>query len=364
MTNALEQLVVEVQALRDELAGMRLRLVGKVESELGELGERIVKRITRQVIELSSGPPQTPATGSAMDVGELAHQVADRVAQVVADRAADEVREQVEAILATAVSDDGPRAATATDTTTATAPPTAIGPERPIVANSIYLARALDHLEDVVGKPVTSGDLRRAVGSPHASEWTRVSAALHGHARVEVVGREPRHSYRMLPDGERKAQQEGDELEEKRERGGRPRSVDQLRNEAVAVLLRNPERAYTSAELRAAVHCPEPRWAVVARAVSQRQEVRVGRSDRGSMYQAAQTPTPALPVDPQGPAERARQVAALLEANGGWMRAMEIREALEITSRGKWGETIEALADIDGVKVQGNRFSRRYRWAP
>lgn len=283
--------------------------------------------------------------------------LADRVAAHVTD----ELREQLEAILATAVPDSGelppaprPVALKGVEYVGPVArEPAAIEPaikqpaERAPVADdraALGLDSALAHLEQVSGW-VGTGDLRRAIGSPRAGVWARIGTALRADLRVDHRGNMPCLEYRW-----RKV------TEEPADEAPAPRTIASMRDAALAALVGDPGRDWSSGELRQHIGCPEGRWPLVARAMRSDTRIAVVHSSRGPVYQAATG-------RPDGNAALARRMAELLAASGREMLAGELRVALGLKSETRWRCVLEHLVDHPQVKAAGNRGGRRYRWA-
>lgn len=151
MTGVLEQLLAEVVELRREVAALRPVVVAEGHAD----GSTTIRTL---------GPDLPP-------------EAIERIAQLVAERAADEVREQVEAILATAEPDDGPaprvssvsppllvvapKATPATQTS-----PAKRAPRQDLAS---LVARAIDMLERDPTKAWKASELRPAIQAKKAA---------------------------------------------------------------------------------------------------------------------------------------------------------------------------------------------------
>lgn len=205
MTGVLEQLVAHVAELRQMVIDGNahvLRELGAVRGDVEALGHTIAGAAAR-----------------ALDAGEVAHRVSSRVlnelsgalVERVSARAADEVREQVEAILATAVADETPRpelgqqVPIATPTPHLEEPP----PEPPkkrrqrVDTLPAAIARALDTIEREPSRTWKPGDLREAARITSVGTWSRVATRLASHPAVVVERNKGSRTYRAARRGER-----------------------------------------------------------------------------------------------------------------------------------------------------------------
>lgn len=321
-------LMAEVACMRAEIDELRRGMLGElgqlteVRRKLAAVADALLPRAEAMLSRVERGPVARIAhvtdEASRLDnwaIGEVANRVAERVvaevveskiAERVAERAADEVREQVEAILATGVADPEPRVASYVG-----APP--LGTPVPLTAPIERLAPPPQDDHDEV-------DLDEVAD--------------------EVTGDDPRSV--------------------------RGRKLRTIVAEAVAVLRTSP-RTWPTQELREAVRCPEPRWASVARELSLQPGVRFFDLGQGRGRGYTMRPLSEIPAHAGegGLREKARQVAALLEASAGHdLAAAELRDACGIASEGMWRRVVECLADWPQVSVMGVRGGRRYRWGP
>lgn len=273
--------------------------------------EQVVEQVRQELEQLRTVRQQLAAIADALlpraeaMLGRAARLTLDAdavaaIARAVAEASAEEVREQVEAILAT-------------------------------------------------GEPDDSAGFRRSAGSEKPEKRNRPPAP----APVDVADAEEDEAPAPTPATLAAPADEDEQC-------SKGRKLSSIVKEAVGVLVRHPDRAYSSADLRAAVKCPEPRWPSVARDVSASSLVRYVKTDRGSTYQAAEGAP--RQTEASGAREKARQVAALLEASGEQLKASDILEACEIRSEKVWRQVVAFLADYPQVRMAGERGGRRYRW--
>lgn len=181
----LEQAIEEVRAEVEQLRSVRQQLAAIAESLLPR-AESMLGRASRVTLE--------PAAVEA-------------IARAVAERSADEVREQVEAILATGEPDDHhavervasvlpapPAAAPNITPALQTARDTAKRAPRQDIASLV--ARAIDTLERDPTKAWKASELRPAIKLFNEGTWARVATRLASHPAVVITGNKLGRTYR------------------------------------------------------------------------------------------------------------------------------------------------------------------------
>lgn len=178
MSGLLEQLLEEVRALRGDVESLRNGITG------------------------------TAMHGIELAHGALPEAVVQRLVDEVAARCADEVREQVEAILATAEPDERPERATRVPSVSPapapasakTTPATQTSPAKraPRQDLAALLARTIDTLERDPARAWKSAELRAAIKLHNGSTWARIATRLANHPAVAIAGDKIGRTYRAV----------------------------------------------------------------------------------------------------------------------------------------------------------------------